>query len=132
MFKRVFLKLDIQFHDTLMMFTKVEISVLSLLILYYAQDFFLNLVKEDLVQNEFPDELPDEDNVCHYIITGVRIIADSVLYSTVIIGGFLVPDSFQVSLNKLLVLIGIGCLFLLTSGLVSSLYITYNLFWINE
>ena len=58
-----------------MMFTKVEISILSLLILYYAQDFFLNLVKEDLVQNEFSDELPDEDNVCHYIITGVRIIS---------------------------------------------------------
>ena len=73
-----------------MMFTTVEISVLSLLILYYAQDFFLNLVKEDLVQNEFPDE----DNVRHYVITGARIIADSVLYSTVIIGGLLVPDSF--------------------------------------
>ena len=108
------------------MFTLVEISVLSLLILYYVQDFFMNLVKEDLVQDEFFDELPDEGNVCHYIITGVRIISDSVLFSTVIICGSLVPDSFQVSLNKLLILIGIGCLFLLTIGLVSSFYLTYN------
>ena len=84
------------------MFT-VEISVLSLLILYHVQDFFMNIFKEDLDQDEFPDQ----DNISHYIITGVKIITDSILYSTVIIGGFLIPDSFQVSLNKLLIFMGI-------------------------
>ena len=114
------------------MLTTVEISVLSLLILYHVQDFFMNMFKEDLDQNEFPDQ----DNISHYIITGVKIITDSILYSTVIIGGFLIPDSFQVSLNKLLIFMGIGCLFLFTSGLVSSLYLTFNSFgsmnnWLN-
>ena len=73
-----------------MMFTKFELSILSLLIFNFAQDFFLNLAKEDLVQSD----IPDEDNVRHYVITTARIVADSVLYSTVITGGFLVPDSF--------------------------------------
>ena len=62
------------------MFTTVETSVLSLLILYHVQDFFMNMFKEDLDQDEFPDQ----DNISHYIITGVKIITDSILYSTVI------------------------------------------------
>ena len=98
-----------------MMFTKFELTIFSLLIFNFAQDFFFNLAKEDVVQMD----IPDEDNVRHYVITTTRIVADSVLYSTVIIGGLLCPESFEISLYKLLVLIVIGCLFLFTSGLVS-------------
>ena len=105
-----------------MMFTKFELSILSLLIFNFAQDFFFNLAKEDVIQRD----IPDEDNVRHYVITTARIVADSVLYSTVITGGLLCPDSFENSLNKLLVLIVIGCLLLFTSGLVSCVYFIYN------
>ena len=59
-----------------MMFTKFELSILSLLIFNFAQDFFLNLAKEDLVQSD----IPDEDNVRHYVITAARIVGDAVLY----------------------------------------------------
>ena len=105
-----------------MMFTKFELTIFLLLIFNFAQDFFFNLAKEDVIQRD----IPDEDNVRHYVITTARIVADSVLYSTVITGGLLCPESFEISLNKLLVLIVIGCLLLFTSGLVSCVYLIYN------
>ena len=104
------------------MFTKFELTIFSLLIFKFVVEYFCNLAKEDVIHRN----ISEEDDVHRYVIMIEKIVADSLLYSTIITGGLLCPESFEISFNKLLALLLIGSLLLLTSGLVSCGYLIYN------
>ena len=119
--------------------TKFELIAFSLLICKFVQEYFcklyLNLVKEDVIHKNIPGDLSEEDNVHknvrkflsedHYSMIE-KIVVNSLLYSTIITGGFLCRDSFENSFNKLLALLLIGSFLLLISGMVSCSYLIYN------
>ena len=110
------------FCKTSMMFTKFELTIFSLLIFKFVVEYFCNLAKEDVIHRN----ISEEDDVHRYVIMIEKIVADSLLYSTIITGGLLCRESFEISFNKLLALLLIGSLLLLTSGLVSCGYLIYN------
>ena len=119
--------------------TKFEVLAFLLLICNFVQEYFcklyLNLVKEDVIHKNIPGDISEEDNVHknvqkflpedHFIIIE-KIVIDSLLYSSIVSGGFLCRASFDDSLNKLLALMLLGSFLFVMTGIASCSLLMYH------
>ena len=105
--------------------TRFEILAFFLLILKFVQKYgyklYVDLIKEDIDYEDVPATLP----VNHFIIVE-EIMLDSLLYASIISSGFLSRGSFGESFSKLLILILLGCCFLVMTGIVFCSIIVYH------
>ena len=105
--------------------TRFEILAFFLLILKFVQKYgyklYFDLIKEDIDYEDVPATLPVND----FIIVE-EIMLDSLLYASIISSGFLSRGFFDESFSKLLILILLGCCFLVMTGIVFCSIIVYH------
>ena len=108
--------------------TRFEILAFFLLILKFVQKYgyklYFDLIKKDIDYEDVPATLP----VNHFIIVE-EIMLDSLLYASIISRGFLSRGSFDESFSKLLILILLGCCFLVMIGIVFLQHNSVSLSW---
>ena len=105
--------------------TRFEVLAFLLLVCKFVQDYscklYLDLIKEDIDHKNVLEAFPED----HFIIIK-QIIFDSLLYSSIVSGGFLCQTSFDESFNKLLALMLLGSCLLVMSGVVSCSLLVYH------
>ena len=119
--------------------TRFEVLAFLLLICKFVQDYscklYLDLVKGDIDHKNVPEVLPEED-IDHKNVPKVlpedlsimieKIIINSLLYSSIVSGGFLCRTSLDDSLNKLLALMLLGSCLLVMNCIASCSLLMYH------